>query len=268
MMKKNPWSWLTLLAITLGHTATANAFDHTYAAWNAVTKQHVHWLQDKVQSRIDYARLKQEGTVSQVTKDFSAVTQTEFDTWSKQQQMAFLINAYNAFTVELILTTYPDLHSIKDLGSLFESPWKHEFFTLLGAQRNLDWIEHDLLRAHYQDPRVHTAIVCASIGCPALNTDAYTANKLDQQLDDGMQRFLSDRTRNRYREGKLEVSSIFKWFKEDFEKGNAGFAHIEDVFARYADRMTDDPQVQAKIRAKSLRITFLDYDWSLNDVSR
>lgn len=268
MMKRNSWSWLTLLAITLGYTATANAFDHTYFAWDAITKKNVHWLADKVQSRVDYAKLKQEGTVSQVTKDFSAVTQPEFDTWSNHQQMAFLINAYNAFTVELVLTKYPDLHSIKDLGSLFESPWKQEFFTLLGAQRHLDWIEHGMLRARYQDPRVHTAIVCASIGCPALSSDAYTASKLDQQLNDGMQRFLSDRSRNRYHEGKLEVSSIFKWFKEDFEKGNAGFYRVEDVFARYAERMTDNPQVQAQIRAKSLRVTFLDYDWSLNDVAR
>lgn len=268
MMKRNRWRWLTALIIACGFAAPANAFDHTYAAWDAITKKHVHWLQDKVQSRVDYAKLKQEGAVSQVTKEFAAVTRIEFDTWSKHQQMAFLINAYNAFTVELILTKYPDLHSIKDLGSLFESPWKQDFFTLLGAQRHLDWIEHEMLRARYQDPRVHTAIVCASIGCPALNSDAYTDSKLDQQLNDGMQHFLSDRTRNRYRDGKLEVSSIFKWFKEDFEQGNAGFTRIEDVFAHYAEQMTDDPQAQAQIRAKSLRITFLDYDWSLNDVAR
>ena len=88
--------------------------------------------------------------------------------------MAFLINAYNAFTIELVLTEYPKLKSIKDIGSIVRSPWKKSFYMLLGEQRNLDWIEHEQLRPHYNDPRIHTAIVCASIGCPALKPEPYT----------------------------------------------------------------------------------------------
>ena len=160
------------------------------------------------------------------------------------------------------------LNSIRDLGSLITSPWKKRFFMLLGAQRSLDWIEHEQLRSKYAEPRLHTAVNCASIGCPALRSEAFTAAKLDAQLDDGMRRFLGDRTRNRIRDGQLEVSAIFKWFRSDFEQGNQGFSRIEDVFARYAAQLTEDPAVLEKLRARTMPLVFLDYYWSLNAVGR
>ena len=87
-------------------------------------------------------------------------------------------------------------------------------------------------------------------------------------MEEGMVRFLSDRTRNRMADGKLEVSQIFKWFKEDFEKGNKGFAKLEDVFAKYADQLTAVPAEKEKLRAKAVSVSHLDYDWSLNDLGR
>ena len=198
----------------------------------------------------------------------SAVPRAEFDAWTQPQRMAFLINAYNAFTVELILTQYPNLKSIKDLGSFVQSPWKKKFFKLLGEERYLDWIEHEQLRPLYADPRVHGAVNCASIGCPALRTEVFTAGKLEAQLDDGMLRFLGDRTRNRFKDGKLEVSSIFKWFREDFEKGHKGITKLDDVFVRYAAQLTDDAGEQAKLKAGGQPVSFLDYDWSLNVIGR
>ena len=196
------------------------------------------------------------------------MTQAEFDQWPAARQMAFLINAYNAFTVELILTKYPNLKSIKELGSIVQSPWKKKFFKLLGTEHNLDWIENDVLRTRYNDPRIHVGINCASIGCPALRPDAFTATQLDAQLDDSMLRFVSDKTRNRYRDGKLEVSEIFKWFAEDFEKGNKGLRQVGDLFARYAAQIAPDAAAQASIRNKTVAITYLPYDWSLNDAPR
>ncbi len=262
---------LLMIATLFGSAfaAEVETFDHEFTNWDSITKQYVRWLPDNVQSRVDYAGLARERTrLAQVLSEYSSVSQATFGKWNQHQQMAFLINAYNAFTVELILTKYPDLRSIKDLGSFLESPWKRKFFTLLGARHNLDWIEHEMLRARYHDPRIHTAIVCASIGCPALLPGAYTAAKLDQQLEDGMRRFVSDPTRNRYRAGKLEVSSIFDWFKGDFEKGHQGYRSVGDVFARYAGNLTSDPRVEASIRAKAVPITFLDYNWMLNDSAR
>ncbi len=208
-----------LLALLVPTGAFAQA-DAGQAPWDALLKKHVRWLPDNKQTRVDYAGFaKDRAELKKVLDAYSAVPRAEFDAWSQPQRMAFLINAYNAFTVELILTKYPDLKSIKDLGSFVQSPWKKKFFKLLGDERYLDWIEHEQLRPNYADPRVHAAVNCASIGCPALRNEAFTAQKLDAQLDDGMQRFMADRTRNRFKDGKLEVNSIFKWFREDFEKG-------------------------------------------------
>ena len=245
------------------------SFDHSYSAWEGLLKKHVKWLPDNKQSRANYKGFAADrADLKKVLESFSAVPKAEFDKFNRDQQMAFLINAYNAFTVEFILTKYPDLKSIKDLGSFVSAPWKKKFFTLLGEERHLDWIEHEQLRPRYNEPRVHVAVNCASIGCPALFPEAFTAAKLDAQLEDGMRRFLGDNTRNRMADGKLEVSMIFKWFREDFEKGHKGFAKLEDVFAKYADQLTTNAADREKLKAKTVSISNLDYDWSLNDTGR
>jgi Protein of unknown function, DUF547 len=260
---------LILAATMLLSLAAQAQADAPYATWDSLLKKHVRWLPDNKQSRVDYAGFKADrAELKKVLDAFSAVGKGEFDAWPKPQQMAFLINAYNAFTVELILSKYPDLKSIKDLGSFVSSPWKKKFFKLLGEERHLDWIEHEQLRPNYADPRVHAAVNCASIGCPALRDEVFTAPKLDAQLEDGMQRFMADRTRNRVKGGALEVSSIFKWFREDWEKGHRGFNRIEDLFAKYAAQLTDDPAEQARLKAKSMSVNHLDYDWSLNAAGR
>jgi Protein of unknown function, DUF547 len=265
MMKK----LLTALLLFVAALAHAQSFDHSYSTWDGLAKKHVKWLPDNKQSRVDYAAFaKDRAELKKVLDALSAVPKAEFDGWSKEQRMAFLINAYNAFTVEVILTKYPDIKSIKELGLFNRGPWKNEFFTLLGAKHHLDWIEHEELRPKYGDPRVHAAVNCASIGCPALRNEAFTAAKLDVQLEDGMMRFLGDRTRNRVADGKVQVNSIFKWFQEDFEKGQKGFSKVEDVFAKYAAQLSDKPEEQAALKAKSLPVTHLDYDWSLNAVGR
>ena len=247
----------------------SGGFDHQYAAWDVLLKKHVKWLPDNKQSRVNYKGfLADRADLKKVLDSFSAVPKADFDKWSRAQQMAFLVNAYNAFTVELILSKYPNLKSIKDLGSIVSSAWKKKFFTLLGEERNLDWIEHEQLRPRYSEPRIHVAVNCASIGCPALPPEVFTAARLDAQLEDGMVRFMGDHTRNRMADGKLEVSQIFKWFKEDFEKGNKGFSKLEDVFAKYADQLADAPADREKLRAKTVSVSNLEYDWSLNDLGR
>ena len=201
--------------------------------------------------------------------EYSKVPRAEFDGWPKPQQQAFLINAYNAFTVEKILTRYPDLKSIRDFGNVFGNPWKDKFFTLFGQPAYLDMIEHEMLRKEgvYDDPRVHVAVVCASIGCPMLRNDAFTADRLETQLDDAMRRFLSDRARNRYgQQGKLEISKIFDWYGKDFEKGHKGFTSVRATMAKFADQLADKPDDRASVRSQKADVTFLDYDWALNDV--
>jgi Protein of unknown function, DUF547 len=252
-----------------------STFDHSYPAWDALLKKHVRWLPDGKQSRVDYKALGADrAPLAAILADWSTLTPAAFAAFSRAQKMAFLVNAYNGFTLALIVGhvastgTWPK--SIKDLGSVFQSPWKKKFFTLLGEPRHLDWIEHEQLRPQFADPRVHAAVNCASIGCPALRDEAFTAARLDAQLDDGMRRFMGDATRNRYNPatGRMEVSAIFKWFREDFERGHHGFAKLDDVFATYAEQLSTDPAVR-EILSKSrtgapVGVTFLDYDWSLN----
>ena len=120
------------------------------------------------------------------------------------------------------------------------------------------------MRPRYGEPRIHAAVNCAAIGCPALRPEAFVAASLDAQLDDSMRRFLADRTRNRVAGGHLEVSAIFRWYRADFEQGRDGVNGVEAFFARYADALTDVPRERTALREHSLRVTYLPYDWSLN----
>jgi len=243
------------------------AFDHSHAQWDALTKKHVVWLPGGHASQVDYAGFKADRPALKGYLDaLSAVAQPEYEGWSKAAKLAFLLNAYNAFTVELILTEYPKIKSIKDLGSLLSSPWKKKFFSLLGKQRSLDDVEHGMIRApgSFDDPRIHMAANCASVGCPALRNEAYVADKLDWQLENAVVRFLSDRDRNRFnaQSGRLEVSKIFDWYAQDFA---AKAGSVETWLSGYADRLSDDSRQQMAIREKKARLAYLDYDWTLND---
>ena len=186
----------------------------------------------------------------------------------RDARLAFLINAYNAFTVELILRQTPRPDSIRDIGSIFRGPWKQRFFTLLGEERTLDELEHEMIRGNPDllDPRIHFAVNCASVGCPALRPEAYTGERLDAQLADSTRRFLSDRRRNRYdaEAGVLRVSSIFDWYQEDFEDSAGG---LGDYLLQYADALALPAEARRNLEAGDLPVRFLDYDWSLNTAS-
>ncbi len=264
---------LGLFLVASSALAQAQGFDHSHAAWHALLAKHVKPFANGNASAVDYAALKSEhAALKAYLGTLTAVGEADYGKWSKPQRLAFLINAYNAFTVELILTKYPDLASIKDLGSVFSSPWKKKFFSLLGQERNLDDIEHGLIRAPgaFDDPRIHAGVVCASIGCPMLRPDAFTPEKLDAQLDDGMKRFLADGSRNRFdaASGRLQVSKIFDWYGKDFEKGHKGYDSLQSTFARHAAHLAATPEAQARVRSGDYRLDFLDYDWRLNDVRR
>jgi hypothetical protein len=258
--------FLVLLWVPLGHAAP----DHSHAVWDGLLRRDVVIAPSGVASTVRYAAMRQEHSLLRSYLDsLSAVSPDEYRRWTKPQQLAFLINAYNAFTVELILSRYPDLASIKDLGTLLQSPWKQKFFRLLGETRSLDELEHEMIRARgaFDDPRIHFAVVCASIGCPMLRSEAYTAERLESQLDDAQARFLSDRDRNRFDAGTgtLKVSRIFEWYRKDFELGHKGYDSLNAVFARHAGRLADADDARDRIRAGTYRLEFLPYDWGLND---
>ena len=253
------WAPRALAAINLLHPA-----------WDALLKQQLVVAPGGVASTVRYAALRADPKpLRAYLAGISAVTPQEYAGWARNDRLAFLINAYNAFTLELVLTRYPDLTSIKDLGSVFQSPWKRKFFTLLGEQRSLDDLEHGLIRVPgvFDDPRIHVAVVCASVGCPMLREEAYVGERLGAQLDDAMRRFLSDRSRNRFdaQNGTLTVSKLFDWYHADFEHGHQGIDSLQGLFVRYADVLGTTPAARAELRAGRFKLSYLDYDWSLND---
>jgi hypothetical protein len=231
---------------------------------------HVTPVNNGHNTAVDYAGfLKQRSELKVYLQALEDVSQAEFKAFSEAEQLAFLLNAYNAWTIELILTQYPDLKSIRDLGNIFRSPWKKSFIPLLGKTVSLDDIEHDFIRGEnkYNEPRIHFAVNCASIGCPSLREEAYVAATLDAQLEAQTLRFMSDKSRNRIEDDTLYLSSIFKWYKGDFEFGFRGADSLESFVLLYKDSVSISPAQQTKLENEQMKIRYLDYDWLLNDVA-
>lgn len=263
-------SWTRVCALLAFGTGAlvmddARAFDHT--AWDGLLRAHVVTLPGGHATRVDYAGMRlADRRLAAYLAHLARVSRAEFDAWSPDEQLAFLINAYNAATVQLITAGPPELGSIKELGSLLRSPWKKVFVALLDEQRSLDEIEHGLIRGsgRYPDPRIHFAVNCASIGCPPLREEAYRGASLDAQLEDQTQRFLADRARNRARAEALELSPVFDWYADDFAQGWRGQPDLRAFLAHYAAALGLDAAAAADLRAGRLELDFLDYDWALN----
>jgi hypothetical protein len=252
--------------------AVAAGFDHAHSPFSTLLARHVRWNEVGTATTVDYSGLARERVaLDGYLRTLSQVTPAEFAGWTRPQRYSFLINAYNAFTLQLILSRYPDLRSIRDLGNLvFNSPWKQRFFTLLGEPRHLDEVEHGLLRGapDFDEPRIHFAVNCAAVGCPALRPEAYRADRLEAQLEEQTRRFLRDRSRNVFEPGRAPVariSPIFKWYREDFEAGHRGWSTLEGFLAAYADALGDSAEARRQLGRGALTVRYTDYSWALND---
>lgn len=255
---------LLILAMSLsGFLPASSYFDHSHGQWTALLEKHVQWVAQGTASAVDYPGFQADQAQLQAyLSELSAVTHEQYQQWSREQQLAFLINAYNAFTVQLILGHYP-LESIKQIGGLFSNAWRQPFIPLLGQTLTLDEIEHGMLRQPgvFDDPRIHFAVNCASIGCPALRNEAFEAGRLDAQLEDGQQRFLRDRSRNRYdpKRTRFLVSKIFQWYGKDFA---TRWGSLERYLQQHASILASPTELE---RARSTAdIDFSFYDWNLN----
>jgi hypothetical protein len=174
-------------------------------------------------------------------------------TWTKNERFAYWLNAYNAFTVKLIVQNYP-LKSIKDIGSAAtnNSPWDKKFFTIGQKTMTLNIIEHEILRKQFNDPRLHFAINCASYSCPKLLNNAFEALTLDTQLNERARDFINDTTKNMLEEKKVQLSSIFLWYGADFTK--VGLSKI-DYLNKFSVIKIDT----------SATVSYLKYNWALNE---
>lgn len=266
---------LLALAACLWHAAHAAEFDHAHTALTQVLQRHVVVLPGAHASRVNYRELATDSAaLRHYLTGLSRVSSAAFDDWSVAQKLAFLINAYNGYTLALVLKNYP-IDSIKDIDGILSNPWKNRFIDLLGETVSLDQIEKNWLRksGRFNESRIHFALNCASIGCPMLREEAYSAEKLDGQLEEQLVRFLTDRSRNGVSRGTLQVSPIFKWYAQDWRRGYTGLAHdaspvskLRDYLSRYATLLTDDPATRMAIKAKTLPLEYTDYDWRLNGV--
>ena len=257
------WVWVVAF-ITLPAVADSDLHND----WQALVTKHVHAVNEGQSSAVDYVGMQSDrNTLKGYLSRLAKVNKSQFDTWSYNQQLAFLINAYNAWSVEFILTQYPDLDSIKDLGSLFSSPWSKDIVTLFAKKYSLDDLEHTLIRGdkRFNEPRIHFAVNCASIGCPALLDEAYRGEQLERQLDLQTRRFLSDKSRNYAKGNELYLPPIFKWYGEDFEQGGQT---LQGFLSNYSHELgLSDVQTQA-LKNNKMSISYTHYNWDLNDLQR
>lgn len=250
---------MKIFLISLLISTKVLAFDQAHKSFDKLLKETVSYKGS--QSLVDYKKIKKNpAALNSYLDSLSTVKKEEFDSWTAGNKLAFLINAYNAFTIKLIVDNYPT-KSIKDLGSFLKSPWKKEFFKLFGKSTHLDGIEHDMIRKKFDEPRIHFSVVCASIGCPPLHNFAFTGNGLEKQLKAATKAFLMDTNKNSYnpKKKKLRISKIFKWYGDDFNKKYGSYLKF------ISTRITKDKEAQKLIAKDEISSSWNSYDWNLNE---
>jgi Protein of unknown function, DUF547 len=230
----------------------SETIDH--GIWDQLLSKYVKVSNDGV-NRVDYAALKQ-GDAAGLKRYLAALQAVEIEKYPKDEQFAFWVNLYNAATVDVILKNYP-LESIKDIGLLGQGPWKDKVLKVSGKELSLDDIEHGILRPVWKDVRIHYAVNCASIGCPNLAPQAYTAEKLEPMLEEAARSYINHPRGFARVDGALVASSIFDWYVDDWGDQAAVLAHAR----KYASDKTK------AILGAATEIDSHDYDWSLNDVT-
>jgi len=244
-IKRLSLSFLTGLVFWGSTVASGARVDHTL--YGRLLQKYVR------NGVVDYQGFKREEAI--LDRYLSILEKTDPNALARNEQFAFFINAYNAWTLKLILSGYPGITSIKDLGTFFKSPWKKKIDRIHGDVVTLDTLEHDILRPRFKDPRMHFALNCASKGCPPLRSKPYEGYILDQQLEEATEAFINDPDRNHLEGDTLYVSSIFKWYAEDFNNDMLRFivTYAKGAFGK-----------DLKERQAQIRLEYLDYDWSLN----
>ncbi|TSE07817.1 MULTISPECIES: DUF547 domain-containing protein [Aquimarina] len=237
-MKAPKFILALLTVIFINQTQAQNTFDHSI--WDQALLLNV-----SEEGKVNYNGFMRDS--SQLYQYFSQLSANPpKEDWTREEKLAYWINAYNAYTIKLIIDSYP-LKSIKDL----DNPWGKKFFKINGEWYSLGELEHKILRK-FGDPRIHFAINCASFSCPIVWNRAYTAENVNEALDQQTKKFINDPTRNTITDEEVNVSKIFTWYKKDF-KVNGG--DVKDFINRYAS---------VKI-GKQPKKGYKDYDWSLNE---
>lgn len=223
----------------------SNAQPVSHEIWDSLLRQHV-----TADGKVDYKGFIKDSVQFNQYLALLSHHHPNDKHWSREEQFAYWINAYNAFTIKLILDHYP-VKSIKDIKNgipFVNTVWDIKFIHIEDRTYDLNNIEHGILRPKFKDPRVHMAVNCASISCPALQNHAYTADKLNEQLDEAATEFINNDNKNKITPQKAQLSKIFDWYSGDFDS-------VRDFINQYS---------KVKI-TKDTKIEYLDYNWNLND---
>ncbi len=242
----------TVLVAMLSVLSVVNASAFDFAGWDVLLKKHVRPTTiDGVRlNGVDYKALPKDPEYTKLISDLAKFSPKTLK--DPQEKMAFWINTYNIMAVKMVLDHMP-VKSIKDAGGIFSSVWKKVVGKVGGRDVTLNEIEHEILRP-MGDPRIHVAIVCASVSCPDLRPEAYTADQLDKQLDEQMRLFLANSSKGLRVQGKeIAVSKIFSWFEDDFESKGG----VTSYLYPYAPKT-------AQAILKNASLDYLDYNWNLN----
>jgi Protein of unknown function, DUF547 len=247
-----------LLAATAAAPAAGERFDLDLL--DALLARYTREVGDTAGVRVDYRGLGAEPRWRRL-RDGLAGAEPPGDDAPREARLAFWIDAYNVLAIDLVLQHYP-VASIRDIGSFLRPVWGRPAGRVGGREVSLEEVEHQILRP-MGEPRIHAAIVCASISCPSLRREAYRAERLDAQLEDSLRRFLADRRKgSRLEEGgaALRLSPIFKWFAEDF-------VPFGGVRTYLAPRLPEESARALAERGEALALRYFDYDWRLNDLA-
>jgi hypothetical protein len=257
------------LALSAASVAASDTFDHGYPEYARLLAAHVR------PPGVDYRSLKADrARLDRVVSTFDSEATRQEPDWSREQRMAFWINAYNVFTLRAIVDHYPiraGWFTLQPRNSIrqIDGVWTDLQWRAAGRQVTLDDIEHRILRPVFKEARIHFAVNCASISCPPLAGDPYRADRLDAQLDAAARRYLASREGVQVYGDTLRVSSLFKWYGDDFVGQYAALVPgtrdateraILGTIVKYGP-----PDAAAKARSGSPRITFIDYNWALNE---
>lgn len=241
-------------AITYWQVSNENNYQKIdHELWQSILSKYLH--EDLILNVITFNYENVTNEDKQVLNDYLSQLQSiDPRTYSKNVQLAYWINLYNALTIQVVLAHYP-IESIKNIGDGFTGPWNIELATVTGRTITLNQIEHGILRALWQDNRIHYVINCASIGCPDLPKQAFSDDNIEQQLNNAAIRFINQCKGVKLIDNKLRLSSIYSWFSADFGQSNAHtIEHIKQFAA---------PELKSNLDGFSGEIEF-DYDWQLN----
>ena len=263
---------LVLAAVLLAAAKADAVFDHAYADYGRLLTRDVHG------ARVDYQALKTDrSALDAIVASLDGPDTHGEPSWPRNDRLAFWINAYNVFTLRAIVDHYPirgSWFSFAPKNSIrqIDGVWAKLTWRAAGRAVTLDQIEHEILRPVFKDPRVHFAINCASRSCPPLAAEAYVAGRLDAQLDEAGRRYLGTSYGLQISGDTLNVSSILKWYGDDFVQQfasivastqPAGVRAVLGVLVRFGPAAAAD-----LARTGRARVAFSTYDWSLNDIDR